>query len=455
MIERSLVTNERFRTHIADILKDQLKDPTLGPTTKHYLVSATNLNCQSLRMDSNDQRPRLLYITTHGKAALGLMRGQLATVRQRGFDVTIAASPSWELDAVTEREDVPTIAVPMNREITPLQDLVALYRLVKVMKQVRPDIVNAGTPKAGLLGMIAARIANVPARIYVLRGLRLETTSGLKRLLLKTTERIASACAHQVVCVSDSMRQVYVAQKLAPAWKCMLPGPGSSNGIDVSRFEKTDERLNAARDIRRKLQIPIDAPVIGFVGRLTRDKGIVELADAFRSVQQSHPDARLLLVGEFESGDPVPQETIDWLRSNSAVCVAGFSKDPSNFYSVMDLLAFPSYREGFPNVPLEAAAASIPVVGFAATGTVDAIANGQTGTLVPIGDVAALAEAISQYLSNDLLRFQHGRAGHQRASTEFPNEVIWDAMCSLYTSMLPKNRQPTPVADQSQIKRAA
>lgn len=443
-----------MKTHIAGLLNDQVKTPfpdqEAGPQNNPFPLTSP-----SSRMDSKDQRPRLLYITTHGKAALGLMRGQLTMLRERGFDVSVIAAPSWELDAVAEREGVPTIAVPMNREITPLQDLISLYQLVRAIRSIRPDIVNAGTPKAGLLGMIAARIAGVPARIYVLRGLRLETTSGLKRRILKITERIASTCAHQVVCVSHSIRQVYVDQKLAPAWKCMVPGSGSSNGIDVSRFEKTDARLASARAIRRKLDIPLDAPVVGFVGRLTRDKGIVELTEAFQSVQQSHPDAHLLLVGEFESGDPVPQETIDWLRANPAVSVAGFSRDPSDFYSVMDLLAFPSYREGFPNVPLEAAAAGIPVAGFASTGTVDAVVNGKTGRLVPTGDAAALAGVIADYLDNDIMRFQHGQAGQQRARSEFSHGVIWKAMYNLYTSMLPPDRQPVSAGNDTSPRRAA
>lgn len=406
-------------------------------------------------MDSKVRRPSLLYITTHGKAALGLMRGQLATLRDRGFDVTVVASPSWELDDVAKREGVRTIAIPMDREISPFRDLVAVRRLARTIRRVRPDIVNAGTPKAGLLGMIAARIAGVPARIYMLRGLRLETTTGLKRLLLKTTERIASSCAHQIVCVSDSIRRVYVDLNLAPAWKCVVLGAGSSNGVDVSRFEKTAERLKLAREMRRRFEIPPDAKVIGFVGRLTRDKGIVELKESFAKVHAQRPDARLLLVGEFESGDPVPQETVDWLRSHPAVTVAGFTKDAAPFFGMMDILAFPSYREGFPNVPLEAAAAGIPVVGFGATGTLDAVVSGQTGQLVPVGDVDSLATSLIDYVSNDLLRYQHGQAGHERALREFQNETVWNALCGLYTSMLPEDRLPPLPTQEHSASRAA
>lgn len=395
-------------------------------------------------MQTDSPRPRLVYVTTHGVSALGLMRGQLALMRERGFEVIVIASPSAELDAVAIREDVQTVGIPMEREISPLTDLRSLLYLIRELRQLKPDIVNAGTPKAGVLGMLAAFIARVPSRIYTLRGLRLETTRGLKAFILSMAERVAAACAQRVVCVSHSLRATYLQRRLARASKCIVLASGSSNGVNVRRFQLTDAQHAETRAIRERHGIPADAPVIGFVGRLTRDKGIVELYDAFRKLKLNIPDLRLMLVGDFESGDPVPAATVAGLRSDPNVTITGFVANTELYFDCMSLLAFPSYREGFPNVPLEAAASGLPVVGFAATGTVDAVLDGVTGTIVPCGDTAALASAIQRYLTDDLLKFRHGDAGRQRVAREFRNETVWNALIDLYISLLPERRRPQP-----------
>lgn len=393
-------------------------------------------------MDSQHRRPRLLYITTHGMSAASLMRGQLAMLKERGFDVIVMASPCEELDLVARREGVQTIGIPIEREINPLQDLRTLVRLVREIHRLRPDLVNAGTPKAGMLGMLAAWIARVPVRLYTLRGLRLETTTGWKSQVLRFTERLAAGCAQRVICVSHSIRSVYLQRRLSRPEKCLVLGAGSSNGVNVDRFRLTDERLIQARARRRVLGIPEEAPVIGFSGRLTKDKGITELTAAWQSLRSEFPDLHLLLVGDFETGDPVPEETVRLLRSERQVVLTGFVGDPEVHFPIMDLLAFPSYREGFPNVPLEAAAAERPVVGFAATGTVDAVVHGETGLLVPVGDAEGLAQAIRTYLKDDLLRARHGRAGAERVQQHFRNETVWAALCDLYESLLPADRRP-------------
>ena len=379
---------------------------------------------------------KLCYITTHAMSAEFLMRGQLAFMCQQGFDVTIIASPHESLMAVAEREGVTVIQIPMEREIHPLRDLRALWRLCMTLRRLRPDIVNAGTPKAGLLGNIAAWLCRVPVRIYTLRGLRLETTCGWKSRLLSWTEKLASKCAHQVICVSHSLRDAYVARGLASRDKTLVLRNGSSNGVGFERFEFNEAHWREIADLRARWTIPAGAPVIGFVGRLTRDKGIPELFDAFEHLLPEFPNARLLLVGEVEQGDPLPSVVLWRLRSHPNVVLTGPSKEVALYYGVFDLFAFASYREGFPNVLLEAAAAGLPVVGFRATGKMDAVVDGTTGQLVEMGNVAGLTEALRRYLRDPILRQRHGEAGRRRALADFRSEDIWQALADNYRMCL-------------------
>lgn len=383
------------------------------------------------------------------------MRGQLAFLREQGFDVSLIASPSDSLSLVAEREGVTVIPVPMEREMSPWRDLTALFRLCVALRRLKPDIVNAGTPKAGLLGNLAAWLCRVPVRIYTLRGLRLETAAGWKEKILAWSERIASACAQQVIAVSQSLRETYIARGLAQSDKAVVLRHGSSNGVSFERFQFDAAQWQQIAALRERWHIPADTPVIGFVGRLTRDKGIPELLTAFEQLLPEFPDTRLMLVGEPEQGDPIPADVLARLQTHPNVVLTGPIKDVALYFGVFDVLAFPSYREGFPNVPLEAAAAGLPVVGFQATGTVDAVVDGTTGTLVEIGDAAGLSQALANYLREPFLRKRHGEAGRRRARTDFRREDIWQALVDNYRELLQANGLPAPQAQPPAASKVA
>ena len=385
---------------------------------------------------AGDPRPRLLVVVTHPMSASLLMRGQLEFLVSRGFDVAVVASPGPELDEVAAREDVPVFGVPMTREISPLRDLASLFGIVRAIRGFRPAIVSAGAPKGGLLGMLAARLAGTQARVYVLHGLRLETATGVRRRVLAAAERAAAACACTVVCVSESLRARAVGLGVVHEAKATVLGPGSFNGVDVGRFRPGRRQTPEVSRLRVSLALPEGSPVVGFVGRLTRDKGIEDLLTALEVVRERVPNARGLLVGGFEEGDSLPERVRSRLRADPRVIMTGFVADAAPYYSLMDVLAFPSYREGFGNAPMEAAASGVAVAGYAATGTVDSVRDGVTGTLVPVGDSRRLGEAIRSYLEDRDLRLRHGAAARARAEREFRREIVWEGWERFYRGVL-------------------
>ncbi len=378
--------------------------------------------------------PRLVFIVTVPVTADVLLRGQLTYLRERGYDITVISSPGPELERVERRESVRTVAIPMSREMSPAHDAMALRAVYQALQSLEPDVVNASTPKAGLLGMIAARALRVPVRVYQLRGLRLETERGMRRRILAGTERIAAACAHRVICNSESLRDRFVAAGFGSAHKCVVLGAGSSNGVDVSRFEREHWRVQA-NQIRQQLGIASSAFVIGFVGRPVADKGIGELIATFERVVATHPETHLVLVGAGWADEHLsPQLARAVRRAN--VHVIPRLDEPAPYYAVMDVLAFPSYREGLPNVPLEAAASGVPTVGFNATGVRDVVEHGRTGLLVEIGDFKALADALQTYIRDPALLRQHGSAARDRVTSNFAREIVWQRWSDEYDALL-------------------
>lgn len=285
--------------------------------------------------------------------------------------------------------------------------------------------------------MISAWLARVPVRIYHLHGLTLMTATGLKRQLLRSTEKLACALSNQVICVSHSVREVVVAERLCPAGKIRVLLGGSINGVDArARFNPARAGAAVRADIRSRYGIPPEASVVGFLGRFVRSKGLVELVAAWSRLRDELPNLHLLLVGEFEPLDPVPPEVRAVLRTDSRIHLTGWMRDVGPFYPAMDVVVLPSYREGLPGVPLEAAAMELPVVATRIPGCVDAVDDGVTATLVAARDAEALADALRMYLRDPELRRKHGRAGRERVLAKFKQEAIWDAFYQEYQRLL-------------------
>ena len=353
---------------------------------------------------------------------------------ERGITSEVVCSPGVGLTDFANNEGVAGHAVSMTRAVTPIHDVAAVWKLVRVLRSSQPDVVHAHTPKGGLVGMVAARLVRSRVRVYHIHGLPHETARGLKRLVLMTSEWMSCHLATEVLAVSKSVLEVAWRDGVCPPNKGVVLEAGSINGVDARWFDPKRVR-DASRKLRTDLGMADDALAIGFVGRLVKDKGIEDLDTAWTELREGHPSAVLLLVGKLEDGDPLPRDVVDRLQKDERVFFAGHLLDPAPAYALMSVLAFPSRREGFGLAAIEASAMSIPVVASRIAGLCDAVVDGMTGTLVPAYDATALTCALHRYLDDPPSRYRHGAAGRERAVREFAPQAIWAATAELYASL--------------------
>lgn len=375
---------------------------------------------------------KLIRITTVPASLLILLRNQLKFM-SRFYNVLAVSSPGRELEDVQFSEGVPTVAVKMSRAITPLQDIRAIYLLYRLFKKEKPAIVHTHTPKAGFVGMIAARLAGVPIRLHTVAGLPLIEKKGLKRKMLEWVEVVTYAGATKVYPNSHKLASFISEKKYCKPAKLKILGNGSSNGIDTDFFKLNAGIAAEATKIKEQLSIGENDFVFVFVGRLVRDKGVEELVEAFNIIRAKDLQVKLLLVGCFEPElDPLNKKTARQIETDTNIIHVGFKKDIRPYLAISHALTFPSYREGFPNVPLQAGCFDLPSIVSDINGCNEIISHGKNGLLVPAKNSHALAEAMKNLYTDKSLYNMLKNNSRQTIVNRYDQKHFWNLLLREY-----------------------
>ncbi len=353
--------------------------------------------------------------------------GQFKHFHDKGYKMNVACSKSPYLKKYAEDNQFEYIETPVNRSISISQDLKTIRNIFKFSKKQKIDIIVGHTPKGGLLAMCAGWLKRIPIRIYFRHGLVYETSHGLKRFILMSVDRLASALATKIVCVSPSVLRRSIEDQLAPASKQIILGKGSCNGIDTEgKFNPTHINDSKLKGLRAKWGLKEDDIVIGYTGRLVRDKGTIELVKAFDILKKEDNKYKLLLMGMFEVRDALPEDVQKRIEEDENIIYTGFiNTDQEYYYALMSCYVLPSYREGFPTGVLEAQSMEVPVVTTNVTGCCDSIIEGETGffTTREPKDLACCIASVKPEM---------GKKGRQWVRNNFKQELVWEEIEKLY-----------------------
>lgn len=378
-------------------------------------------------------KKKLIRVTTVPYSLGGLLRGQLKYMSAYFEVVGIASSGEGHLDKVGLQEGIRTIPVEMTRKITPFKDLKALWKLYRIFRKEKPFFVHTHTPKAGLLGMIASYLARVPHRLHDIAGLPLVEATGLKLVVLKMVEKLTYGCASRVYPNSRGMHKMVLDNKFAPPAKFKVLDKISSNGVNTSHFNPALLEESELMKLRKSLDIVPDDFVCIFVGRLVKDKGVNELVAVFELLSIKYKHLKLLMLGSYENHlDPLDKKTENIIQNNTALKYVGSQADVRPYMAISDILVFPSYREGFPNVPMEAGAMGLPAVVSDINGCNEIIEHGRNGLIVPLKDEVALGQAIEKLMKDRELLNSMATNARPMVITRYEQESIWKEILKEY-----------------------
>lgn len=384
---------------------------------------------------------KLIRITTVPISFKVLLKGQLRFMASNGFDVKGVSSEGEELKEVRENEGIVMEAINMSRKITPFQDLKSLWEMWNFLRKEKPQIVHTHTPKAGIIGMLAARLAGVPYRLHTVAGLPLIEATGTKRKILNFVEKLTYSSATRVYPNSKGLYDFILQNNFTQSNKLKIIANGSSNGINTTFFNPAQVSEIEKVALREKLNIQPDDFVFVFVGRIVSDKGINELIKAFSELQTAENNEltgiKLLLVGGLESDlDPLNPETLAEINQNKDIISAGFQQDVRPFFAISDALAFPSYREGFPNVVMQAGAMGLPSIVSDINGCNEIIVEGENGLIIPSKNVEKLKEKMLTLARDKNLYVKLKENSRRMIENRYEQSVVWNALLEEYEGLL-------------------
>lgn len=382
---------------------------------------------------------KLIRITTVPISLRTLLKGQMKYMASRGFDVTAITSTDDAIADIESYEGVPVYTVDMTREITPLKDLKAVWQLYQYFRKERPTIVHTHTPKAGIVGMMASWLAGVPIRLHTVAGLPLLVATGKKRKLLNWVEKLTYRFATKVYPNSSVLRDIILQEGFTRAEKLMVIGNGSSNGIDTAHFNPANISKDILDNLKEKYQIATGDFVFIFVGRIVGDKGINELLLAFDHLSKKYKQAKLMLVGDFEEVlDPITAASKRIIQENKNIMLTGFQKDVRPFLAISQALVFPSYREGFPNVVMQAGAMGLPAIVSDINGCNEIIIPAVNGYIVPVKDAKLLEEQMIHLLEDPAHYHTLQQAAREQITSRYEQRVVWEALYAEYEWLMRK-----------------